>query len=335
MNKNKRPPGLVNEKTVPINSQGTGVEGEDPVVESVHSDNVAKRKHQSQHDKPTPITEQTESIAPELTSTDEKYLEPAKQHHWPGLFLVFIIFIACWLLYATSISLIDVWGTNIWFAIPLTAITGFFIITLVIIVCREWRAFKSVDQIQENQHQLKKYINDNSIIGVHETLKPVLENIKLNYPEEYRQFEEARHDRQTVNEYLSLFENIVLVRLDKDVNDSINRASLSVAGLVAISPHPALDAAMVVYRANLLLRNISNIYGLKLTGFSSLYLFKHTIISAITSAGIEELGSIVLDRIGAGLTGNAAKVVSEGIVSASRMYRLGTLTKKITRPIPK
>lgn len=92
---------------------------------------------------------------------------------------------------------------------------------------------------------------------------------------------------------------------------------------------------MVVYRANLLLRNISNIYGLKLTGFSSLYLFKHTIISAITSAGIEELGSIVLDRIGAGLTGNAAKVVSEGIVSASRMYRLGSLTKKITRPIPK
>ena len=151
---------------------------------------------------------------------------------------------------------------------------------------------------------------------------------------EYRQFDEARHDRKTVKEYFSLLENVVWTRRDKDVDDAINRASLSVAGLVAISPHPALDAVIVVVRANMLLRNIGQIYGLELTGISSLYFFKHTIVSAITAAGIEELGTLVFEEIGAGVAEKSAKIVTEGLVSAGRMYRLGCLAKKVTRPVP-
>ena len=334
MSKNVRSPGLVKEETVPVSSGVAGVEGESVIVDSDRSDKAVKRKSSSRKSKPIPITEPTELTPPELASTHEESPEYSKRNHWSRLFLVFVIFVACWILYATLVSLTDAWNTSFWLAIPLTIITAVFIILLGVLVWREWRAFQSIDRIQETHQQLMRYINEDSIIGVHATLKPVLACIKLHYPEEYRQFDEARNDRQTVREYLSLLENIVLVRLDEDVDDSINRASLSVAGLIAISPHPALDAVIVMFRANLLLRKISNIYGLELTGLSSLYLFKHTIISAITAAGIEELGSIALEEIGAGLTEKAAKVVTEGIVSASRMYRLGKLAKKIIRPVP-
>lgn len=329
-----RRPGPVEEETVPINSENSETEATARKSHPSTSDNGIKKKNAPTRRKPTQVHEPTEPTNPKLISSSDNILENTKSSYWSRLFWVFVCFVGFWLLYATIESLLNAWNNNIWLAVPLTIISVAFIIILVALVWREWRAIQSIDRIQETKRQLEHYIYEGSIVGVHTTLKPVLACIKINYPEEYRQFDEARHDRQTVKEYLSLLDNVVLSRLDEDVDDAIKNASLSVAGLVAISPHPALDAVIVMIRANMLLRKITQIYGLELTGFSSLYFFKHTIVSAITAAGVEALGTLVLEQIGAELTEKSAKVLAEGVVSASRMYRLGNLTKNITRPIP-
>ena len=88
-----------------------------------------------------------------------------------------------------------------------------------------------------------------------------------------------------------------------------------------------------MYRANTMIRKIATCYGLQPTGLSSLYLFRYILISALTAAAIEEIGSIVLEEISAGLAETAVKVAAEGMVSARRMYRLGHLTRLNTRPI--
>lgn len=324
MNRQVRRPGPVNEETVPFSPEISGVEVTEVHLES--SDRTIKSQRASSGKKPKPVHEATEPASPETPFLPEGIPEPAKGSHWTRLFMVFILFIASWLLYATVISLMDAWRSSVSLAIPLTLITVIFIIFLGALVRREWQAIQSIDRIHETRLQLGQYIHEDSIVGVRQTLKPVLACIQIHYPEEYRQFDEAWQDRRTVQEYLLLLDNLVLSRLDKDVNDAINKASLSVAGLVAISPHPTLDAVIVIIRANMLIRKIGRIYGLEPTGLSSLYLFKYTIVSAIAAAGIEE--------IGVGLTENVTKFVAEGIVSAGRMYRLGKLTKKITRPLP-
>lgn len=334
MNEKVRKPGPVKEETVPIVSEATGAEKQSSMLHSKLSDSVIKSQSGSAKRKPVPVAEPTKAAPPESSSVPESHYEYLNDNSWSRLFIVFVSFVVFWLLYATIVSLVSAWNTNVWFAVPLTIITVVFISVLAGLAWREWRAIQSIDRIQETQKKLIQYINDDSIVGVHETLKPVLACIKVHYPEEYRQFDDALHDRNTVKEYLSLLDNVVLFRLDKDVEDAINKATLSISGLVAVSPHPALDAVMVVFRANMLLRKISTIYGLEITGLSSLYLFKHTIVSAITAAGIEEIGSMVLEEVGAGLTEKAAKIVMEGMVSAGRMYRLGKITKTIVRPIP-
>ena len=333
MSKDVRQPGPLNEETVPVtetDETGSVAVNDHPA----HKGNPVERHSGSRNGEPVPILEATETILPESSSIPEEKSESSQKSHGAKLFWPFVLFVTCWLLYTTLISLEDAWSKSFWLAIPLTAITVIFIVLIGFFVLREVRAFRSIDRIEETREKLAQYTSEGSIIGVHETLKPVLENIKVRYPVEYRQFDEARHDRKTVKEYFSLLENVVLTRLDKAVDDAINRASLSVAGLVAISPHPALDAVIVVVRANILLRNIGQIYGLEITGISSLYFFKHTIVSAITAAGIEELGTLVFEEIGAGLTEKSAKIVTEGFVSAGRMYRLGRLAKKVTRPVP-
>lgn len=324
MSTHGRRPVPVTEKTVPVSSEipQLGAAG----VYSGGSDNAIKRQGASRSRKPKPVHEATEPADTETPSFTEEIHEPSKGSHWARLFMVLVLFIGCWLLYTTGVSLVGVWSSSVWLAIPLTLITVIFILFLGALVWKEWHAIQSIDRIRETRLQLGGYISEHSIVGVHETLKPVLARIQIHYPGEYRQFDETWKDRRTVQEYLLLLDNIVLSRLDKDVNDAINKASLSVAGLVAISPHPALDAAIVIIRANMLIRKIGCIYGLEPTGLSSLYLFRYSIVSAIAAAGIEE--------IGVGMTEKVTKIVAEGIVSAGRMYRLGKLTKKITRPVP-
>ena len=334
MTEHVRSPGPVNEETIPVSSNTSGAAVDATVDYSTNRDRTAERMSTLSNRKPESVSEPTEPVPNEPSSTNENILDTKKRNQWPRLFWAFALFIVCWLFYATLVSLQEAWNNSFYLAIPLTIITAAFIIILGFYVWREWRAFQSIDRIQETQQQLRQYIDEDSIIGVHETLKPTFARIKINYPEEYRQFDEARHARQNVKEYLSLLENVVLSKLDKDIDDSINQAMLTVAGLVALSPYPALDAVIVMIRANMLLRKISHIYGLELTGLSSMYLFKHTIISAITAAGIEELGSIVMEEFAVGVTENALKIATEGTVSYARMYRLGKFAKNIIRPVP-
>jgi len=328
-----RKPGPVKEETAPIGSDALGTTTKTASVHSDRSDSAIKSQSGPNKRKPVPVTEPTKAVPPESTSAPDSGYDHLNENRWSRLFMVFVSFVVFWLLYATIASLVDAWSTSVWLAAPLTIITIVFITILGGLAWREWRSIQVIDRIQETQKELRQYINEDSIIGVHETLKPVLACIKVYYPEEHRQFDDARHERKTVKEYLSLLDNIILSKLDKDVDDAINKASLSVAGLVAISPHPALDAVIVMFRANMLLRKISNIYGLELTGLSSLYLFKHTIVSAITAAGIEEIGSMLMVEFGAGFTEKTGKVVAEAMVSASRMYRLGKIAKKMIRPL--
>ena len=334
----KRQPGLVDEDTTPLNSESYSPESELAGLSSPGNLHAYDRTGQDTLLDRTPgrengPTQAIEQEKPSLTLTQETE-GYAKQNQWSRLFRVSVIFIACWLLYTTFVSLIDAWKTSLWLAIPLIIISIIFLITLIVLVLRERRAINLIDQRQKTHQQIRLYVADGSIIAIHETLTPILTNIKTHYPEEFQQFDEARNDRHTVQEYLSLLDSVVLSTLDRDVDYAIKKASLSVASLVAISPHPALDAIIVMIRANMLIRKIGHIYGLEPTGLSSLYLFRHTILSAISAAGIETLGSVALEEIGSGVTEKAAKILTEGLVSASRMYRLGKLTKKIIRPVP-
>lgn len=287
-----------------------------------------KQQHQPLNEKTSPILE-NEHIEDESTSTIK--LSPS---YWSRFFWGLIIFSISWLLYSTLIDIIAVFKTNVWLAIPLASISMVFITITLLLIKKERAAFKRVDKNAQQRSQIQNYIDENSVIGIHDVLKPRLLMIKKTYPKEYTLFNNARNTRNTADEYLSLLENILLSQCDKDADKAIQKAALSIAALVAISPHPALDAFIVFIRANMLIRQVSHIYGLQPTGLSSLYLLKHSIVSAITAAGIEEISTIIVEEISAGLTEKATKILAEGIVSSSRLYRLGHLTKKITRPLP-
>lgn len=284
--------------------------------------------------KPQEIEEETQAIDTQDSVVDEDLTNaPESPRYWSKLFWLFIIFAIAWLFYATLTTVLEAWTSNVWFGIPLAVISLAFIVVLVLLIKRERDAFKRVDDNAVQGILIKTHIENNSVARIHHVLKPRLARIKKYYPNESTQFEAAQSDRQSAIEYIALLDNVLLSRLDKDADTAIKKASLSIAALVAISPHPALDAVLVLIRANMLIRNISQIYGLEPTGLSSLYLLKHSIISALAAAGVEEISTLLAEEISMGLTEKAAKFIAEGAVSSARLYRLGHLTKKITRPL--
>lgn len=317
---NRRQP--IDEETTPLESIGVS-EPKQKVKPSVMRDT-----------KPQPLDEKTlpNETAEESFKSDEIVLPPSKSHG-SSLFNVFTLFALSWLLYSTYTAVVEAWQTNIWFGAPLAAVSIILIGFVLFIVKKESAAINRVDRNQSDKLKIQSYRESNSITGIHSVLKPRLKRIKKIYPKEYALFEEARSDRNSADDYIALLENVLLSKIDDDANKSIKKASLSIAALVAISPHPALDAVIVFFQANLLIRKISQLYGLEPTRLSSLYLLKHSIISAITAASIEEISSMLIDEVGAGLTEQATKLIAEGLVSSARVYRLGQLTKRITRPI--
>ncbi len=316
------------------NKRNQPIEEETVTIETTLSSKTkSPAKKQNNERRAQVIKEETMLIEQEDVIEEDSIEIPISPKYCSKLFWIFVIFSISWLFYSTLISVIEAWQKNYWFGLPLAIMSLVFIAVLLLLIKRERNAFKRVDKNTKQRAQIKVHIDNDSVAGIHNILKPRLSRIKKVYPKEIAQFEAARTDRHSANDYISLLENILLSRLDKDANNAIKKASLSIAALVAISPHPALDAVLVLMRANMLIRKISQIYGLEPTGLSSLYLLKHSVISALAAAGIEEISTLLAEEISMGLTEKAAKFIAEGAVSSARLYRLGHLTKRITRPI--
>lgn len=306
---------------------------------SLQTDKLSVEKQQSAQPEESIAREKGAVSEPTIKVSDEAsianpsrldYEEKSKNN--VGLWIL-ILFGFSWLAYSLITSLLDAWQNSLVLALPLTLISLLFIIIVSLLLVRQWRAFKAIDEAISIHRLIEETGRDEPPHHIRDAFNPVMDRLEARYPAEVKRYRAEMNDRRTTSEYLSLVNNVVLNQADKDVKNIIKQSAMSAAGLVAICPHPGLDALIVMYRANTMIRKIANCYGLQPTGLSSLYLFRYTLISAFSAAAIEEIGSVVLEEISAGLAEKAVKVAAEGMVSARRMYRLGQMTRLQIRPI--
>ena len=317
----------------------------------------------SQTTVPGPVEEPTESIGQPSDNEKISYQSSAEASRAPGevgektekmerdvianevmednfsrnnsfISLIVIAFGFCWLLYISISALITASNAGLLVVLPLTIVTLLFIGVFVWLSYREWRAFQTFDLVLHIRESIQTADPNRSCFQIKEQFKPVLKNLRQVYPDQMGSFDSEAGNRDTISEYVSLMDNVVFSKADAVVDSEIKKASISVAALVSISPHPVLDALFVMVRATMLIKKIGECYGMQPTRWTSLKLFKHLLLSAISSAVVEEISSKVIEDIGAGITEKTLKVASEVLVSSSRMYRLGYLTKKLIRPVP-
>ena len=133
--------------------------------------------------------------------------------------------------------------------------------------------------------QIRLALASENLSLLRETLEPTLNNLRRRNSSLMTEFDDAAKKRETASDYLKQFDNIVLTRLDEEADAAIKRSAFSGGVMIAILPHPALDAAAALWRSTVLTRKIGQIYGLEPTGLSSLRLLKYSITTAIIAAG--------------------------------------------------
>ncbi|EED31262.1 hypothetical protein NOR53_2499 [gamma proteobacterium NOR5-3] len=271
----------------------------------------------------------------ETTDTTAEYVLDNSQRSAVVNWRVWILFLfpLVWLVYALGNSIAMTWQSNRAVAIPLAVVTVMFFTVLGRWILAEYRAAREVDAIVMVKQITSEAQPDDSPREIADALEPVISRLIKYHPREVAIYRAEFGERTSVETYRELVENVLLSKADRRVDELIRNATLSAAGLVAISPHPVLDAMIVLYRATALVRAITEAYGRTATGLSSLRLFRHIIMSALTTATIEAVGTMGVESLGLGASEQALKGVGEGAFTALRMNRLGRITKEVVRPL--
>lgn len=323
--------------TTPSNRPGPVLEEAQP-IDAEHPASITARTQDSgsQQRSPGPVNEPARPMEPvgrdNNVPLSPEEAEPAEHGPWRVVFWLLVALLAIWLGYRTFTELSDLWHRAVWLAIPVTVLTLVLFGTAGLAIRREIAAMRRVDALPARSAMIEDALKTDSLVLMKEALSPTIAAVRKRRPSLAAEFEAAAANRDNVREYTELFRNLILQELDEEAEALIKRTAITVGTAVAVLPHPALDAAVVLWRATALVRRVGDIYGLELTGLSSLKLFRHIVTSGILAVGMEAAGDAVLDQIGRGALEGAGKMGAEGVVIAVRVYRLGRLSIQLCKP---
>ena len=273
---------------------------------------------------------------PPPTSTQTRLPPPAdsqKTNPWLSAFWLIIGALGVWAIGSASLTLVELWHEQPIIAFPVSIAALAVIVLLSRALWDEWQALRELDLLTKRQEKLQDALGKKDIKGVKTSMRLTLENLKAGGCTEVIAFEKAVAYENDCNKYLSKLDSMVLAALDRKAKDEVRNGALATAAAVAIVPHPALDAAAVLWRALVMTRRVSTIYGLRPGGLSTWKLLSHTLKSAFLAAGMGAIGGMIADGGGADGLAAALKPFAQGAVIGMRMYRLGGLCIRICRPI--
>lgn len=329
-------PGRVKEAVIP--EHGTSTEGTKGGPEAVGATDGSKapsaasdRGKDSTKRITGPTIDPPKPVPPE-SSKPSPAPEISKQPWWLSLFWLIISFVGVWSLGGAALKLAELWREQPIVALPVSVGAVVIIILLARTLWLEWLALRDLDALSERQRKMEEALNLKDINRLKSALKPTLEALKAQDLAPVILFEKSTLHETNCNRYIERLDAQVLRPLDEKAADEVRNGALSVAAAVAIIPHSAFDAAVVLWRALLMIRRISAIYGLRPGGLATWRLLTHTIKSALLAVGISAIGAMLADA-SANTIARLAKPIAEGAVVGVRIYHLGRLCVDICRPV--
>ncbi|MBF0470615.1 MAG: DUF697 domain-containing protein [Gammaproteobacteria bacterium] len=326
-----RIPGPVTEETVPLTVE---------LKEGRIREEGSTTKEEAVFRLPQAVEGETEKMAASdlplspLSAVDSLEVPPETPHRgeWGRLFSLTVLLAASWILYTGGVTLVEIWNHSRWLGLPLLLLSLALLTLLFRSGWREYRARQRVDALITRHGRLTQALKENNLAEYRAAMAPTLENLRQRYPRLLTEFEDAASHHRQLDDYLRQLENIVLTRLDREVDRLIQQSAYRGGAGVMFLPHPSLDALFVLWQGAVLVKKIGGVYGLNPTGLSSWRLLKYSITSATIVAGMEVIGDQLLREGSEGRLGLFFKPLAEGSVTAWRMYRFGKRTQRLCRP---
>ncbi|HEX2891759.1 TIGR01620 family protein [Vineibacter terrae] len=276
------------------------------------------------------------NAAIEPIDSDADSAPPARPpaSRWGWVFGLLVLVVAAFGIYGLADSLIGLWQRDNIGGAVLGLLSLAFLAALAVATAGELRALRRLRDAARFRAAIEAAQRQDSPSALAAAMAPVLAMVAERRPELARALHHRIDGQSDVAAMVRQFNAAVLAPLDQEARRAVRREALATLGAVAVSPHPTLDVAIVVWRSVAMVRRIAEIYGLRPSGLASLRLARMAVVSAATAMVADPAGEMLADALGGGLIDKVAGKAAEGSVSGLRLARLGLRAIEICRPLP-
>ena len=259
---------------------------------------------------------------------------PERSARWGRVVGLFVVLAGAFLIYDSGRALLDVWRSD-WVGGALLSLLALaFLAALGRAVVVEVRALRRLAEVDRVRARLERALSDDRPARLNAALDPVLALVGTRRPDLVKAFRQRRRGLEEPQAVLKQFRGAVLTPLDQEARRVVRANALAVMGATAISPHPALDVAIVLWRSAVMVRRVAEVYGLRPSALSTLLLVRQTVVSAAIAVAADPTGDMVATTLGGGLAEKVSARFAEGSISGLRALRLGGRAIEVCRPLP-
>jgi putative membrane protein len=208
-------------------------------------------------------------------------------------------------------------------------------VTLLVLIFRELRSYRSIQKINSSQNQGIKLCRNNThgnAVSFTTGIMKIYEDRKELY-EGWHSFQDSIDINLQDREIMDLFSKNVLSKLDKKAYDIVVENSSVAALLTALSPMAWLDALLFFWRNVRMVRQIAKCYGFRPGFFGSITLMQEVIAGMVASATTDfvtdEVAESLSNSVTAVLFAKAGQGMANGLLSA----RVGVQAMRFCRPV--
>lgn len=272
-----------------------------------------------------------EPIDPAADAVEIVHPPPSR---WGRVFGLLAAAIAGFSVYGLATWLADIWRHDWFGGAALTILSVAFLAGLAKASIGEVLALRRLREAARFRADLEAALRRDSPQELAAAMAPVLTMVTARRPELVQSFHRRIDGQSDCAAMIHQFRAAVLAPLDQEARRVVRREALATLGAVAVSPHPALDVAIVAWRSVAMVRRCADIYGLRPSGLATLRLARMTVVSAAAAMAADPAGEMLADALGGSLADKLAGKLAEGSITGLRTLRLGIRAIDVCRPLP-
>ncbi|MBO6009923.1 MAG: DUF697 domain-containing protein, partial [Ruminobacter sp.] len=199
-----------------------------------------------------------------------------------------------------------------------------------------YREFSSVllfKQVDEHREEVLHACASGSFDDAVKICRALAADSKVLGGKSWENFSKRLQPHFTPADVFQLYEHQVLRDMDERAKKVIVKRSRENGVIVALSPVAWLDMFLTLARSLRMIREISEIYGLRAGVWGRMQLYRRVARNLILIGMTDLATDAAVDVIGAGIAGKLSESLGQGVAAGIYSTRLGYMTVKAVRPL--
>ena len=199
-----------------------------------------------------------------------------------------------------------------------------------------YREFSSVllfKQVDEHREEVLHACASGSFDDAVKICRALAADSKVLGGKSWENFSKRLQPHFTPADVFQLYEHQVLRDMDERAKKVIVKRSRENGVIVALSPVAWLDMFLTLARSLRMIREISEIYGLRAGVWGRMQLYRRVARNLILIGMTDLATDAAVDVIGAGVAGKLSASLGQGVAAGIYSTRLGYMTVKAVRPL--